>query len=398
MHRIGELRLAKDRKVDVLLDKPGSASFVYPMNAKYAEQIAPYQTGILAERYNWRATRAWRQLGNKGNIWDPIWSGYVMPIDENWTDNKMTIGCVGWMQRLGKRITRRELQWNDQDDAAIIRDLLQEVNGFAPGSGTYEWSSGTTTRVMADGYTIRWPADSVPNTSTWMKWGGTMPNEGEDGDTAYVSLTSIAAGRDHKVARFSYVMPEIEKMVNLENGCDWHLDPLTRLLTCHRRYRRIRDKVVVGFQWGPRNVAQFSRGIDAEQKLNYMRATGEGNVQPAHDWDQDDMELIGPIEEVVQLGGVRKTETLLAYAGAEILVRKDGHITYGITPFTYNPDSTGSPEPFVDYREGDQISVVAVHPPRGNIIGPNNKVRVFGLSVSIDDEDNEKLGALQLAP
>ena len=63
------------------------------------------------------------------------------------------------------------------DDGAIIQDLLAEVNlNPSPGDGPYP---------------VPIPAGSNPNTPTWMTWGGTQPNEGVGGATAYKSsLTS----------------------------------------------------------------------------------------------------------------------------------------------------------------------------------------------------------------
>jgi hypothetical protein len=210
------------------------------------------------------------------------------------------------------------------------------------------------------------------------------------GVTAYV-----IQNRNMRYTRNTFALPHIEQLVNLENGCDYHVDPASRLVTAHRRFRRIKDDVVVGFAWGPSNVQQFGRQIDADQQINYLLATGDLGTIAQYAHDTASMDEIGPLEDVVQLGGVKDNNVLLAYAGAEVLVRKAGPITYGITPFPYVPGS-GVPEPFVDYRPGDQIRVTARKPPRGNIV--NQAVRTFGFSISADEEDNERLGQLQVAP
>ena len=52
LSHIGELSQSRDKKLEVLLGKPGSASFTYPMDSEYAELIHPFKTGIKAMRWN----------------------------------------------------------------------------------------------------------------------------------------------------------------------------------------------------------------------------------------------------------------------------------------------------------------------------------------------------------
>jgi len=93
---------------------------------------------------------------------------------------------------------------------------------------------------------------------------------------------------------------------------------------------------------------------------------------------------------------MRDAGMMLAYAGAEIIVRANGRITYNVTPFSSGNPNSNVPEPFIAYRIGDQGRLTAVHPPRVNIRG--QAVRVFGLSLTIDDNGYAQLGALQVAP
>jgi hypothetical protein len=389
MSRIGILKHAKGGNLDVLVNKPGSCNFSYPMDAEYAESIDKYRTGILAERYNWRSTFTLNAAGTYGEVWDPIWSGYILPITEDWASNSMTIGAVGWLSRLGKRLFREQINWNDIDDGLILRDALQSLNGN-PAASAYEFTAATTSYVAADGYTVRWPAGSTPNTSTWMKWGGTLPNEGPGGATAYVPVV-----RDMKVDRYQQAGPFFDQVVGIENGCDIKVDPLTRQLFVYRRYRRVRDAAVIGFNILPRNAANFSRQIDGDQEVNYFLAQGDAGTTPGFADDVARIQQIGLIEEVQQLSGVVSNDVLLAYAGAEIIVRSNGVVTYGVTPFRYTPDGS-VPEPFVDYREGDQVRISADSEKRGTI--SKQAVRVFGIKVSLDDNGNESIGQLQVAP
>jgi hypothetical protein len=373
MSRIGELSHASSRKVDLVLGKPGSASFSYPMDADYAAQIVPYASGIKVERLNKRATDA-----AGASQWDCIWSGYVLPIDEQPGANHMNVSCVGWMQRLAKRILRRDKIYNSVDDGTIVADLIAEVN----------------LTTAPDGYVVPVVAGSSPSTPTWLSWGGTQPNEGPGGATAYVAA---AAPRNKSLTKYSNVWSAIEELQNLEGGGNLVCDPVTRVLTWHRRYRRVKDDVVFGFQWGPKNLSDFTRNIDADSQVNYLLATGSPAAGPMYAHNQAQQAQIGLIEEQVSLSDVVDPSVLLAYAGAEILVRANGRITYGIMPFPYSPEVEGGvPEPFVAFRVGDQCRFTAVHSPRVNIRG--QAIRVFGLSLSIDENDLGRLAALQVAP
>ena len=58
---------------------------------------------------------------------------------------------------------------------------------------------------------------------------------------------------------------------------------------------------------------------------------------------------------------------------------------------------TSVPEPFIDYDPiGDEFKLTAIHAKRGNIM--LQTVRSYGITVTIDEENNGTLGALQVAP
>jgi len=373
LSHIGELSQAKGKKLEVVLDKPGAASFAYPMNALYAESIQPYKTGIKAMRWNRLASII---AGHA--VWDCMWSGYVLPIGETVDANSMSISCVGWQQRLAKRMLRRDKNYTNQDDGVIVQDLITEMN---------------TNPSPGDGYPVLTPAGSNPNTPTWLSWGGTQPNEGVGGATAYLAN----APRTKQAAKYTYAGSVIDELMQIENGGDIVVDPMTRVVTWHRKYRRIRDDVVIGFQWGPRNAKAFSRNIEADAQVNYILASGAPGTIPQYADDAAQQAEIGLLEEAVALSDVRDNNVLLAYAGGEIIIRGNGLITYSVQPFPLPYDRPSNvPEAFLDYRVGDQVRLTAVHPPRVGI--RNQAVRIFGMSIDIDDNGVASLGPLQVAP
>lgn len=373
LSNIGELAAATGKKLELVLNKPGSLTFSYPMDADYAASVVAFKSGVKALRWN-RAS----SIAAGHDIWDCIWSGYVLAIDETVDGNHMAVSCVGWTQRLARRFVRRDKVYNSQDDGAIVQDLLAEVN----------------LTTAPDGYAVVVPAGSSPNTPTWMTWGGTQPNEGSGGATAYVAAT-----RSKTVQKYSHVLPTIDELCGIENGGDIVCDPLTRTITWHRRYRRVLTAVVLGFQWGPENLRGFTRSLDTDSQINYIVVSGAPASTPQFAHDTSQQSQIGLLEENVVLSDVIDNNVMLAYAGAEILVRSNGQTNYSITPFP-SPGSVNIPsnvmEPFTDYRIGDQILMSAIHSPRVSIRG--QAVRIFGISIEVNDNGVENVGALQVAP
>lgn len=400
---VAELSQARGRSLGLLHNRGGSAAFNYPMTADYAELINTWTSCILAYRWNWRATQALKAGGGVGNVWDLIWSGYVATIDEDITGNNMTVNAVGWLNRLDKRILRRNRDYiyvagSGVDDAEIIYDLLSEVNGVANG----EHPGGTSSAPIQQSvntYTVYWPTGSKPNTPTWLKRGTKLPNEGPGGATAYAP-----AYRGKSYQQYQNILSAITELTDVENGCDIYVDPTTRELNIYRKRRVVRDMVIYGHLWGPNNIAQLGRQIDGTTQINYHVSTGRPGTVPKYQDDITAMQQVGPLEEMASLSDVVDTVTtptgvsqsiLWTYSAGEITLRTNPRIIYSLTPFAYTPDG-GVPEPFVDYGIGDQVRFTA-HPNKRVQIS-NQAVRVFGMNVTIDDNGAEKLGQLQFTP
>ena len=378
---IGELNEASGRTLTLGHNISGSANWDYPMSGDYASIIKPINTCISAERYNWRATLAMNLAGTPGEWWDWIWSGFVLPINEDWTTDRMKVGCVGWAERMNMRQLKRDKTWTAKDDSYIIEDTLAEMNlpAFPDVSA----------------YPVLTVAGSNPATPTWMAWGGTLPNEGPGGATAYRARSPITITK----TRNQFVLPIWTELSGIEDSCDWWVHPKTRLLYTYRRRCALRD-VVVAFRWGPNNLAQFTRDIAADQKTNYALVTGAANRAAFMD-NPDDQAINGLIESHTAWSDCTSIDVLMAEAGMQIIYRENGRITYGVTPFHYGGGiglpPTSVPEPFVDYDPvGDEFKLTARHPKRGNIM--LQTVRSFGCTVNINEQNDEELGQLQVAP
>jgi hypothetical protein len=370
---LGELTQARSRQISVGLNRSGSASFTIPMNDDLGQMIYPHIHGMIAYR-----------IGSTGV--KMIWSGYVNTIDEDIANNKMTVNCVGWQDRLAKRFPHQNLTYANQDDAVIIQNLLGEANGQLSG----EYVASTTSIVMADGITLSWPSGSSPNVSTFMKYGGTLPNEGVGGSTAYTTTSRSATFTKYQTS----ILQAIQQITEIENACDMWVHPASRQIYIFRKRRTIRTSVIFGFQWGPSNVAAFGRQIDGSTTDNMHIVVGAVGTTPAYQSNVPSQSQYGPLEEFSTLSDVTVNSTLQAYASAEVAVKAQPRQLMSLQPFNWTLDGS-VPEPFVDYDIGDQVVLVANAPPR---IAINQQVRIFGMSFSIDEEDNEKIGPLQIYP
>lgn len=390
LSKIGDLRNASSRSVAIALNNPGSASYQISMRDRLAEFIEPYETGIIARRFNYRASVAAGRA-----IWDDIWSGYTYgPVAEDWTNERMTIQCVGWLNRLEHRMLRRDLNFvyvpgadppttaTATDDADIIYALVDEMN----------------LTTAPDGYAIPIVVGSDPAYPLWFGKGSKLPNEGAGGATPYVP-----AMRGKNYQKYTKnILAQVQELINTENGCDIDLDPISRLLNIHRKKMVDRPGLLFGWNRLPRNVMLAGREIDPSVDVNYMLATGKPGTTPKFAHDTTRQAEIGILEDVANLSDVTEPanqtgggSVLGTYAGAELLARTGGRQTFQIQPIPYSPGGP-VPEPFVDYTVGDRLRYNAYVPPRVDI--RRMPVRVFGFNVNIDDEDNEKLQALTLSP
>lgn len=387
---IGELDQARGRSLTLQLNRPGTASFTYPMSEEeYAGQINPLSSALKCYR--------------DGVL---MWSGYVATIDEDISGDRMTVNCAGWLQRLDRRFLRRDKNYvyvpgasppataTAVDDADIIFDLLAEANGVASG----EHAAGVNTFALPDPpgtYTVHWPAGSSPNLPTWIKKGAKLPNEGVGGATAYVP-----AYRGKAYQKYQNILAGMLELTEVENGCDIEVDPATRELNIHRKRQRNLSNVIFGFNWGPKNIQQIGRQLDGTTVTNYHVSTGRSGLTPGYaddvNFGYDSQLAYGPMEETTALSDVSETQTLITNSAVEIILRRHPRPVWNLLPFPYTPESENIPEPFVDYRIGDKVYFTAIRAPRINV--QSQASRIFGMTVGITEEGNEQITTLQLQP
>jgi len=200
---------------------------------------------------------------------------------------------------------------------------------------------------------------------------------------------TFQAGTKHNVA--------IDTLVAMEAGFDWGIDPLTREMTIY--YDNIvgtinglgsnRTDVEFGYNWGPRNVADMNISVDSSILANRMSIKGKYHTGVAY--DADSIASYGLHEDSVSLSDVVDADILTAYAGAETAYRLQPFKTYSFTPFPYD-GSARIPRIFDEYGIGDIVYLTAKYK---SVSVERQPVRVFDVSIDIDEYGNEKLGEIQ---
>ena len=378
---VGELTQARSKQLNLSLNKPGSLSFTIPMDDDLGYQIYPITHCVKAIR-----------KGTDG-VSRVIWSGPVWTIDEDITAQTMTVNAVGWLQMLDKRILRRDKIYNAINnaggpwtDADIILDLLADSNAT-----NITWDVG-----FPGGY-------SVPLMS-----GSTVPTNITAG-----TKTGTMQNRQISYQKGASILQEILRLTDIESGCDIEIDysSASRPLNIYSRKMTDRTSVVLGYNWGPMNIQQLTRQFDPSTIVNYIYVVGSNIVSPAY---ADTKTFAAPTqnppklgensqtsyslwEETVALTDVSSNTVLQTYAAGEVLIRSSPRVQYGLTPFPFASEKKGQiPEPFLEYTLGDKIYFSAR---LGRRIAINKQaVRIFGMSISVDDNGNESIGALQVSP
>jgi hypothetical protein len=374
---VGELSGARSRQLQLTLNKSGSLSFTAPLNDPVASQIYPITHCIKAMR-----------LGSD-NVWRTIWSGPVWTIDEDISGERITVNAVGWLQMLEKRLIRSDLTYTNQTDADIILALLAlaNMNPIVIGTPDTGILPGYSFSVMPGG-----PSPSLITAGTKT---GTFQN------------------RTIAYQRGANILQEIQRLTEIESGCDIWIDPTTwqRSLNLYDRLMTDRTDVLFAYNWGPSNIQQFGRQFDPSSLVNFIYVAGAPVIPPAYadtktfpdptqnppKLGENSQKTYGLWEEMSALSDVTKSNVLTSYAAGEILIRSSPRIIYTFTPFPFVTEAKGKiPEPFIDYKVGDKVYLSARYANR--IWIDKQAVRIFGIQLSIDDNGNETLGAIQTSP
>jgi hypothetical protein len=335
-NRLHELRLARSRQFETTLLGAGSASFTYPLSHRYAQDIREITTCLIV-------TRDVRV----------VWSGPIMQVDEDYVNNTMQVTATGWWEILDYRFIESQQESlvdftnQDYDSTVIAMTLLDAAN------------------LQQD------QRDNFKHTGI---------------DRGRMDVSQLRK-RSYKVN--DQISQSIRDLATIENGFDYEINPITRQLDIYYpRKGTLRPEVVLGYNWGPKNVGNVRVLTDGSTVRNRHRAAT--TYITAEEEDPESIDTYNMRTELSSLGDVPDS-IAGAYAIGEVAFKARPKVTITITLRPGN----ASPELFRHFEIGDTLYLTA----RGGR-NPIEKqpVRVFGASVSIDENGVGTVSTLKTSP
>jgi hypothetical protein len=335
-NRIHELHLARNRQLEVTLLGAGSASFTYPLSHRFSDEIRELETCIIV-------TRDVRV----------VWSGPVMQVSEDWVNNSMQVTAVGWWEEL---------------DTRFVESGQEEDLNF--------------TSTATNSTTIAFALLNAANTQT-DSTGTPRPTK----ITAGRSDVSQARQRQYNLN--DQISQSIRDLATVENGFDYEINPISRQLDIYfPRKGTLRPDVILGYRWGPENVANIQVSSDASLIRNRHKATSTFKTALAE--DAPSISRYGMRTEPSSPGDV-SDDILGAYANGELAFKQE--LRKNLT-ITLRPGDS-SPQLFRDFEIGDTLYLTG----RGGRDPVNRQeVRCFGATVSIDENSVASISNLKTSP
>jgi len=184
----------------------------------------------------------------------------------------------------------------------------------------------------------------------------------------------------------------VRELVEIENGLDLYVDPITRKLSTRPPTAYVdRKNVRFGYRVDPGNLADAVVTEDGLAIANRENVVAAGGVTYSVD-DQAAISAAGiMLEEQQSLSDVQSATVATAFAAAELAYKRLGIVTYALSVKQYGD----IPRPWDDFELGDKVYFSAN---RGRMQIYDQAVRVFSLSIDIDDNGNEVISELGVAP
>jgi hypothetical protein len=380
MDQIAELTTAHQRQLVLQLNSWGTATFwLHPLDPVTA-YLDEHAVALRCDRNG-----------------VTVWSGPIYQINDNADNqgnNQCSVTAMGWLQVLNQR---------DMHCGAEFASMLALWEAETGGSYT---SLGIDTAIQLAYSATQF--GSGQNDAAIML--DLLERANIDSPTLIVpgSVYGSPPERNLTIQRLANVGQQMQTLVNVEDGSDVYVDPVTREMNLY------------GMNASPSPTIQNGMGVDRGEGCLFTfpgncivaNRTGDGtktanriNVQGQYGYavsNQLPSQLTeGLFEDVASLSNVVDPNILAAYANAEALVRQYPWTIITMTPRGLGPDDDefpGVPRPFEDYFLGDITYGVIDYGPRFQVgTGPSGPqpLRVFGLTLNVDDGGLEKVSAIQ---
>lgn len=337
MDQLISLDGATSRQLQLLFNKPGSLSLTLPIDSDAASLVALRSVCAFVTRND-----------------VAVWSGACTSIVDDAAAGTTQCTFTGWLEELDHRHVRSSevssLSFTNIVGGQIASSLISTVNAQQDSSGT--------TRP-------------------------THITMGDVGDTQQRTRSYKSGDNFGQLIR---------ELIEIENGFDVAIDPLTRTLSTRAPTAFTdRSEVKFGFGVAPNNLENVTvtrDGTSLFNRENVVAANGAiYSVDDAESIDQASVML----EEWLSLGDVGDGTIASAYAAGELAYKRFGIVTYSIKPLSYGDVY----RPWDDYVLGDKVYFSAN---RGRLQIADQAVRVFSIAIDIDDDGNEVISELGVSP
>ncbi len=327
LSKIGRLTESKSRSLTLTQDRAGALSMSLPLTHRLSREIEIARTCVLCKK--------------GGQV---LWSGPVWTLEKS-APGDLSIGCVGWLQTLEKRVTKPswiadgKLSYASTDAGLIAHTVLDRSAEDVADGPVYVTSGGLeTTQLRSETY------------------------------QPFNSVLSIIMGLSAE---------------EIEAGYYLNVHPVSRTLDIYASIGRARPEAV--FTYGS-SAASISQSFDASRLCNRFIAYS------AIGWAQADnlisQAAYGVFEEAQSLSDVRSISILQAYANGEVAVRSDplGFLAFTGAPSTL--DGPRVPRIFEDFVVGDTVQVAGR---KGALDVPRQPTRVYSATLTWPDKGGREV-------
>jgi hypothetical protein len=317
------------------LNRPGTFNFTIPMFSRGAEFTESSKYCVIAQ---------------KNDI--PVWSGALWTKTERFASEKIELSAVGWFQYLMKRfITDSSHTYSTINQGDVAFSLLALANA-----------------QLIDG--VARP--------TWITAG---------------SNTSTTIYTSKKFERWQNIGQEITNLTDVEAGFDFVIDPVTREMNISNWDEYLDNTDAhFAFNYGPNNVTDVTRTTSADDMANQNFVTGGNSTTvESHDTNTTHQIEYGIHQKTINVNEISDNGILGAISNAETAINSLPRVLLNFDPHAEGATQS-VPRLFENYNLGDQVYLTAKRDGQEIL---NQAIRLFGLTMNIDENGNEKVSSLQ---
>lgn len=385
---------AHNKKLELMLNRAGKVTCSLDLeneNTKYIEELT---TCLIC----YRNTK-------------PIFGGPIYICNENTEGSKLEITAQGWYEYFNKRLIHTGLEWQEMAIEASERPILRYPSSereteLKEIESQYE-------SVLAEKFYVPVATESAQQlyygklTEPYGVPGAYIINDiinraNIDVPTG-ITLGTVAPTEsvNQTLQQFANAGEQINKLISLESGPDFYIDPITRKFSTYRN--EIRGGIAgLGVDRGsgirftyPGNCISVSRNSDGTKTQNRTEVTGlygEAKYERTYSIEKNGLfEVADSLPEETIVG------YLAAYAAIETNTLEEPFKIINFNPRSVNDGKSHSvPRPFEDYEIGDIVYCTIEKGPRFRVgLQSPQPVRIYGLTVSISDDGVETISNIQ---